>query len=334
MTPSDHTNSQATAIAHPNIALVKYWGKAELSRNLPAVGSVSITLDELSTTTRVEVLAPGADDQFALNGDAEPAMARRSFAFLDQVYGAKRPPLRIDSRNDFPTAAGLASSASGFAALVTAANAALRGGFDQHSLACQAGSGSGSAARSLYGGFVRLDKADDQHADIRVRQLLPHDAFPLVVLVAITSEARKTVGSTEAMEQSRKTSPYYPAWLDSHPADMATAEAAIAQQDFSALARVSEHSCLKMHAVMQASSPALIYWNGASLDCMHRIRELRGDGYGVFFTIDAGPQIKAVCLPSDADVVARELACIDGVKRVLRTSLGPGAHLSSQDSGS
>lgn len=328
MTASDPTISKATAIAHPNIALIKYWGKADLARNLPAVGSISITLDELSTTTQVEVLRKGEQDAFLLNGDDEPAMARRSFAFLDRIYGTDRPPLHINSRNDFPTAAGLASSASGFAALVTAANAALSGGFDRHALASQAGAGSGSAARSMFGGFVRLDKADKEHDDIRVAELLAPEAFPLEVLVAITSESRKSVGSTEAMQQSKMTSPYYAAWVETHAEDMAKAEAAIHAKDFNALAAVSEHSCLKMHAVMQASSPALIYWNGATVDCMRRITELRAEGYGVFFTIDAGPQTKAVCLPADADAVARELACMDGVKRVLRTALGHGARLS------
>lgn len=326
MTVPSPKNTVVTATAQPNIALIKYWGKADPLRNLPAVGSLSITLAELSTTTRVVVSRDGSD-AFRLNGENEPAMAARCFAFIDRLYGSDRPALRIDSRNDFPTAAGLASSASGFAALVVALDALFETGTPRPVLAQQAGAGSGSAARSLFGGFVRLDKPQSDDADIRVTPLLDADQFPLLVLVAITSEHRKHTGSTEAMQLTRDTSPYYPAWLSSHEADMQRASEAIAARDFAALAEVSEHSCLKMHAVMQAARPPLLYWNAATLLCMQRIRELRDEGLEVFFTIDAGPQVKAVCRPECAERVAHELASIDGVSRVLKTALGEGARL-------
>ncbi|MEM7765009.1 MAG: diphosphomevalonate decarboxylase [Pseudomonadota bacterium] len=328
MTASEPTKSAVTAIAHPNIALVKYWGKADGERNLPDVGSISITLDALATRTTVALAESG--DHFSLNESPEPAMSARLFGFLDHFYGADRPTLAVTSFNDFPTAAGLASSASGFAALVVAVDALLHGGHSTPTLAQQAGRGSGSAARSLFGGFVRLDKPTGIDDDITVTELCAAADFPLEVVVAITSEQRKTVGSTEGMRTSKQTSPFYPAWIETHEADMAAAAGAIAQRDFERLANISEHSCLKMHAVMQATRPAMLYWNSATVACMHAVHALRASGTGVFFTIDAGPQVKAVCLPEHASAVADELASINGVQRILRTGLGKGARILSQ----
>ena len=312
-----------TVVAHPNIALVKYWGKADEARNLPAVGSLSLTLAALSTTTH---LAPAADaDTFLLNGAESPDMAARCFAFLDR-YWPGRPALAVDSRNDFPTAAGLASSASGFAALTVAADALLEGGRSREDLARCAGAGSGSAARSLYGGFVRLDPPGEPGADIDVRQVATAEDFPLEVVIAVTSAARKPIGSTEAMRATAATSPYYAAWVDGQGVDLDAAERAVVARDFEALAAVTERSCMKMHAVMLGSDPWLLYWNPATVACIHVVRGLRAAGLGVCFTIDAGPQVKAVCLPGDADAVADALADVDGVTAVLRTGLGPGAH--------
>lgn len=311
-----------TVVAHPNIALVKYWGKADEARNIPAVGSVSLTLSSLSTTTHVAP-AEGAD-RFLLNGAEAPDMAGRCFAFLDR-YWPGRPALAVDTANDFPTAAGLASSASGFAALAVAADALLEGGRSREDLARCAGAGSGSAARSLFGGFVRLDLPREPGEDIDVRQIAPGEAFPLEVVIAVTSAARKPIGSTEAMRRTAATSPYYAAWVDGQAADLDAAERAIAARDFDGLVAVTERSCMKMHAVMLGNDPWLLYWNAATVACIHEIRGLRAAGLGTCFTIDAGPQVKAVCLPGDADAVAEALAAVDGVTEVLRTGLGRGA---------
>ena len=305
--------------------MVKYWGKADRDRNLPAVGSLSITLDELATTTRIAIGDSIDRDSFELNGSAETTMSARLFAFIDQYWPIDRPRLAIRSENNFPTAAGLASSASGFAALVVGLEAIMPQSLSTHALARLAGHGSGSAARSLYGGFVRLDAPVTADDDIEVRQIAGASDFPLEVVVAVTSEARKATGSTSAMLTSADTSPYYPSWVSTHREDLDAADQAVNAKDFAALADISEHSCLKMHAVMQATKPALLYWNAATIDCMHSIAAMRRAGRGVVFTIDAGPQGKAVCLPGDAESVSRELACIEGVKRVIRCGLGQAA---------
>lgn len=307
---------RATARAHPNIALVKYWGKAPGPGNVPAVPSLSITLDTLTTTTTV---AESAADGIRLNG--APTDDPKITAWLEALRREHDvPPLAIDTRNDFPTAAGLASSASGFAALATAIDAALGLGLSRERLAALARQGSASAARSLFGGFAALRGPDWQGEAV-----LDPEAWPLAVVIAVTDAAAKAVGSTEGMRRSAATSPYYPAWVESAGSDFDAALAAVAARDFTALAEVTEHSTLKMHGLMLATRPGLVYWNATTVACLQQVRELRRDGAAVCFTMDAGPQVKAVCLPECRADVAAALGAVPGVREVLVTGLGPGA---------
>ena len=313
---------QATARAQPNIALIKYWGKRDTIRNLPAVGSISITLESLYTETAVAFDDSLSTDELFINGAAAQEALPRISRCLDSVGGERRARARITSETNFPVAAGLASSASGFAAVVVAADAALGLGASVDELATLAGQASGSAARSLYGGFVELANLDD---GIEVATIREPDSWPLRVVVAITSDARKPVGSGEAMERSRESSPFYGRWIEDQAVDLDTARSAIASRDFSALAEVAEHNCLKMHLVMWASRPPAMYWNAATLACMNTVRDLRASGHAVFFTIDAGPQVKAVCLPDDEAAVREALVNTNGVTDVRVSGLGAGA---------
>ena len=320
---------RATAVAHPNIALIKYWGKSEDERNIPAVGSLSITLDGLTTTTAVSFNSDLEEDEFLLGGQAIPKMSGRVSRCLDLVrerVGAQTRA-RVESNNDFPTAAGLASSASGFAALVTAADAAMGVNIPQNELADMARRSSGSAGRSLFGGFVELRLTPDGPLPTETRQILEPFDWPLRVAVAVTDAGPKEIGSTEGMVRTERTSPYYAGWVDSSEDDLAEARTAIARRDFEALAEVSESSCLKMHAVMLSARPGLVYWNGATVECIRKVRKLRADGVPVFFTVDAGPQVKAVCAPEAFDRVAAELAAVEGVSQVLASGLGEGARV-------
>lgn len=321
---------EAAATAQPNIALVKYWGKRDTALNLPAAGSLSITLDALHTRTRIRFDNALAADEIALNGKQDAAQSARISAFLDLFRARAGSSTRasVESVNDFPTGAGLASSASGFAALAVAADHALGLGLEPHELSMLARRGSGSAARSIHGGFVEMaagSRADG--ADAYATPLLDAAAWPLAVVIAITSRTAKTTSSRSGMQASERTSPYYRAWIETVPGDMATARDAVRNRDFESLARVSEASCLAMHAVMLATRPGLVYWNAATVACIHRIRDLRARGTGVFFTIDAGPQVKAVCLPDDAAHVSAALRDVPGVAEVLVSGLGPGARI-------
>ncbi len=315
---------RATAVAHPNIALVKYWGKQDSRRNLPAVGSLSITLDGLHTRTGV-AFEDGLDaDAVTLDGASGGPAGERVIACLDRFR--ERTGIvaraRVESASNFPVAAGLASSASGFAALVAAADAAAGTGLDRKTLARLAGAASGSAARSLFGGFVRLDPPVAGEADISLTHLAAPDEWPLSVVIAVTDPGPKPVGSTAGMLASEATSPYYGAWVGGQGADLDEAAAAVAGRDFERLAAVSEYSCLKMHALTLSARPGILYWKPATLACLQAVRALRAAGHGTFFTVDAGPQVKAVCLPDAAETVADALAAVPGVTGLLRTGLG------------
>ncbi len=315
---------RAEAQAQPNIALIKYWGKRDIEQNLPAVSSLSVTLDSLWTKMAVEFSADLAADELVVNDEQSADMLPRISACLDRVTGEGRMRASVTSECNFPIAAGLASSASAFAALVVAASKAAGFQHDTLSLARLAGAASGSAARSLYGGFVEL-AADDN--DIDLISIADADSWPLHVVVAVTQAGRKPVGSSEAMMRSASSSPFYSSWVEQQASDLATARDAVMEKDFSKLAAVSEHNCLKMHSVMWASRPPIVYWNSATLSCMETIRALQKAGRAVFFTIDAGPQLKAVCLPDEVDTVSSALDACKGVERTMVSGLGAGARL-------
>lgn len=315
---------RALARAQPNIALVKYWGKRDIARNLPATGSLSLTLDSLWTETSVELGAAAAGDSLTVNGADRPSMLPRVSRCLDHVLGSGRPRARVHSESNFPLGAGLASSASAFAALVVAADSAAGRCRDALTLARLAGAASGSAARSLFEGIVALDCGGDE---IGVRSIAATGDWPLAVVIAINEAAPKPLSSGEAMIRCAATSPFYQCWVDRQEADLEAARQAVAGRDFAVLARIAEHNCLKMHSVMWTSRPAIVYWNDATIACMETVRRLQREGLDVFFTIDAGAQVKAVCPPQSADAVRDALQDTPGVTRVMTSGLGAAARI-------
>ena len=313
--------------ARANIALIKYWGKADSDLNIPAVGSISMTLDRLWSDTAVEFDETLPADVLILDGESRPEQLVRVSRSLDlfRERAGVATSARVVSDNNFPTGAGLASSASGFAALAAAAAQALQLELSPRELSVLARQGSGSAARSIFGGYVQMyaGSAPDG-SDSFAEPLLAGDAWPLEVVIAITGREEKQVGSTAGMERSASTSPYYPAWVATSESDLRAGRDAILAHDFDALAEVAEHSCLKMHAAALANRPPLIYWNPATVACMQAIKALRAAGQPVFFTIDAGPQLKAICMPSARDEVVGTLRDAPGVIDVIASGLGPG----------
>lgn len=295
-----------------------------MGENLPAVGSISVTLESLWTRMSVEFDEGLEEDRLVVNGEPQPGMLPRVSRCLDHLAGPGRAPADVVSESNFPMAAGLASSASAFAALVVAADAAAGASHDRAFLSREAGRASGSAARSLFGGIARLRPGSGR---IEVETLLAPQEWPLKVVVAVTDEAAKPVGSGEAMIRCAGTSPFYASWVEQQSHDLAVATDAIERRDFAALAAIAEHNCLKMHSVMWAARPPVVYWNHTTLACMKAVRDLQSQGQAVFFTIDAGPQLKAVCLPESAAPVSEALSGIAGVRRVIESNLGRGARL-------
>jgi len=308
-----------TAQAHPNIALVKYWGKQDAPGNLPAAPSLSITLDTLQTTTCVTTTT-GSDTLFLDNKESNDQKIAHCLATLRATYDI--PHLEVRTENNFPTAAGLASSASGFAALMTAIDRECGLELGSDTLSDLARRASGSAARSIFGGYVALEGPA-----WTARSILAAADWPLRVVVAITSEQKKVTSSSAGMMLTKDTSPYYSAWVSSTHTDFQQGLRCVAEQNFAELAALAEFSCLKMHGLMLSTNPGLIYWNAATVGCIQALRELRHSGVPVFFTIDAGPQVKAICLPEAESEVRQTLEAITGVQRVLAAGLGAGARV-------
>ncbi|MGH1340578.1 MAG: diphosphomevalonate decarboxylase [Nannocystales bacterium] len=321
----------ATATAHSNIALVKYWGKradVDPTLNLPAVGSLSMTLDGLRTVTTVTAAAADSFvlDEAVVSGKPE----QKVYAHLDRLWASAhetpRPTCAVTSINHLPTAAGLASSASGFAALTMAAATAFELDLTTERLSEFSRMGSGSAARSIFGGFVRLDAGQsDDGRDCVARPLPGADAWPLRLVVVQTTRGVKPVGSTEGMQASRDTSPYYQPWVDTSIQDLDAAQAAIEARDLPRLGAIVEHSCFKMHACMMATVPPIVYWKPASLGAIHAVWAAREDGVHGYVTMDAGPHVKVLCLADDAEAIATRCRAVPGVEEVTICKPGPAA---------
>ncbi|MCB9595422.1 MAG: diphosphomevalonate decarboxylase [Sandaracinaceae bacterium] len=318
---------KATAVARANIALAKYWGKSDDALNLPAVPSVSLTLDPLVTETTVELDEGLDDDVFELDGQpAKDGETKRVRALLDEVraLAGVTTRARVTSRNRFPTAAGLASSASGFAALAGAASAAV--GLDDSAavLSARARRASASAARSIFGGVVELPAGVPGDDALAARPIAAADHWDLRVVVAITASGRKSIGSRDAMGESRRSSPYYGAWVEHAATSTRAICDALLARDFAALAPLVEQSFLAMHAVGMAGIPSVLYWQPGSVAAIRTIQGLRADGLDVCATMDAGPHVKAVCTAAAAPSVREALAATDGVLDTLEARIGPG----------
>jgi len=323
--------SEAWAVAHPNVALSKYWGKREGGGKIPAVPSLSVTLAGLETRTHVRFDASIAEDRFVLDGvDADASSRGRVVELLDRVRAAAGESRRAEvrSKNDFPTASGLASSASGFAALALAASRAARLDWDASRVSDLARRSSASAARSVFGGFVELAAGAASASDtdlLAAHPVAAADHLPLTVLVCVTTEGRKAVGSSEGMARTMAVSPYASAWLDEAPRIHARLRDALLARDFVALGALAEASALAMHA--SAIAAGVTYWNGATLETLAALRALRAAGTPAFASIDAGPHVKVLVRPDDAGRVHRVLSAVPGVLRILEARAGEGATL-------
>ena len=315
----------ATAIAHPNFALIKYWGKSNVGGNIPAMSSLAITLDSMISETTVSFPDDLKLDTWILNEVEQPSLGQIQppCEHLKKISPIDQPCL-IESKNNFPTAAGLASSASGIASLVSALDKVLGTKLSKQQMIEVAMLGSGSAARSLFPGFVLLDV---KGKDISCETILEAEEWPLNVIVCVTSTNQKTMSSRQGMEISRKTSPIYSDWVSNHQQDIELALQAIAEKNFHQLGKIAEQNCLKMHQVMKTSQPSIDYWNLATHTCVENVKDMQGKGMPVFFTIDAGPQVKIICEPDVSKEVVTLMEKLGGVRSIIESCLGKGARI-------
>jgi len=317
-----------TAIAHPNIALIKYWGNRDNALRLPANSSLSMNLAALATTTTVEFHPDLNADGVTIDDAEATASAReRVIKHLDRVraLASINTKASVISRNNFPAGTGLASSASAFAALTVAACAAAGLQLSTDALSRLARRASGSACRSVPGGYVLWDSCNVDDCSYG-RTIAPPDHWDLHDVIAIVESAHKATGSTEG-HAIAGTSPLQAARVASTPGRLERCRAAILARDFPALADVIEQDALAMHAVMMTSVPSLLYWRPATLAVMQAVRAWRTDGLAVAFTIDAGPNVHCICPAESSAQVERLVRAIPGVERVLVSAVGGGSHV-------
>lgn len=308
----------AAALAHPNIAFIKYWGLEDETRRIPANGSISMNIGCLATKTSVEFDPHLTEDTFTLNGEIVSGQGLvRVQGFMDRIRRLAQQAIyaHITSENNFPIGAGLASSASGFAALALAGTAAIGLDFTERQLSSLARFGSGSACRSIPGGFVEW-LVDPLTGDSYACSIAPPDHWDLVDCIAILSSQHKPVGSQAGMRLAA-TSPLQEARLLDADRRLAICREAILSRDFNALAKVTELDSNMMHAVMMTSDPPLYYWLPSSLEIMAAVKAWQAEGIPVTFTLDAGPNVHMITTRAAMREVITRLRRIPAVLEVL-----------------
>ncbi len=333
---------KATVEAAANIAFIKYWGARDLESALPANASVSMTLDRCRARTTVDYLSPegassdGEDEVLLAAPGGELAPASEAFAtgvrrHLDRLrrWAGVEGPFRVATRNNFPTGAGIASSAAGFAALAAAVAASLERRPEPAELSLLARlSGSGSAARSAMGGFVRWP-AEDLDPESPAVALAPADHWPLCDLVAVVDAESKGVSSREGHRRA-PTSPHFAARQQRLGDRLAAVEEAIRERDLERLGPIVEREAVELHLIAMSSRPPIFYWRPGTLEVLEAVRGLRADGVGAWSTMDAGPNVHVLCEPADEEAVAAVLAALPAVGSLLRDRVGSGPRVSEE----
>ncbi|HAQ4489120.1 TPA: diphosphomevalonate decarboxylase [Enterococcus faecium] len=315
------------ARAYTNIALIKYWGKKNEELILPMNNSLSLTLDAFYTETEVIFSDSYMVDEFYLDGTLQDEKATKKVSqFLDLFRKEAGLSLKasVISQNFVPTAAGLASSASGLAALAGACNTALKLGLDDLSLSRFARRGSGSACRSIFGGFVEWEKGHDDLSSYA--KPVPSDSFEddLAMVFVLINDQKKEVSSRNGMRRTVETSSFYQGWLDSVEGDLYQLKQAIKTKDFQLLGETMERNGLKMHGTTLAAQPPFTYWSPDSLKAMDAVRQLRKQGIPCYFTMDAGPNVKVLVENSHLSEVQEIFTKLFSKEQVITAHAGPG----------
>ena len=317
------TKRTSSAVASPNIALIKYWGNRDHELRLPSNGSISLTLGGLETRTTVTFDETLPFDCLTVDGSQpnNSALVRVS-EHLDRIrqLAGIHTPARVESRNNFPAGVGIASSASAFAALTLAGTAAADLSLNPKELSRLARLGSGSACRSIFGGYVEW-YAGETHADSHAEPLAPPEHWDLIDLIAVISREHKGIGSTQGHTLA-DTSPLQSARVTDALRRLNICRDALLHRDFPTLASIVEQDNNLMHAVMFTSIPALIYWLPTTIEVMQAVTTWRAEGLEVCYTIDAGPNVHCLCTKQHADQVEERLSHLTGGIDLLRAHPG------------
>jgi len=322
---------KATATANANIALVKYWGKRSSDPILPQNGSISMTCDGMTTTTTVEFSDKYKEHTVIINDEEFKKDEKDIHGHIDRIckLAGINKHAKVISESNFPVAAGLASSASGFSALTMAATAAAGLKLNPKELSIITRQGSGSACRSIFGGFVEWYRGQkDDGSDSYAESIADKKHWPeFRMLATIVEVKKKPVSSRGGMAQTVATCPYYKDWLATVDDDLKNVREGIHKKNFIKVAETSEFNCLKMHATMITTKPPIIYWIPATMEIIHAVRQMREDEIQAYFTMDAGPNVKILCLEKDVNEIKKRVSELDGVVDIILCKPGDGAKL-------
>ncbi len=327
---------KATAIAPANIAFIKYWGKADDTLRLPFNSSISMNLSECVTTTTVEFSKDFSCDDVAFlealttitrprkNCQSEIERVNRHLGRIRKIAGSTLFA-KVITKNSFPVGAGIASSASGLAALTVAAAAALGLSLSEKELSTLARLGSGSACRSIPDGFVLWQKGRSSQTSYAV-SLYPHDYWELRDILVITQASQKKISTTEGMDNVR-TSSFWTRRLRDMQGKIKAVKRALVEKDFKMLGEIIEAEAVNMHAVMMTQRPPLFYWNGATMEMIHSVQKWREEGVPVYFTIDAGPNVHLICEAKNQDIIVEKVTSLSSVEQIIINKPVRGAHV-------
>jgi diphosphomevalonate decarboxylase len=320
---------KSSAVANANIALVKYWGKRDSKLILPTNSSISMTCDSLTTTTTVEFSDNYDKDTILLNDEELAKDEKGVYAHLDKIrkLAGIKQNAKVISESNFPVAAGLASSASGLAALTLAATRATGLELSEKELTILARQGSGSASRSITEGFAEWYKGEKEDgSDSFARTIAPKNYWEeFRMIVTLVKESKKKVSSRTGMTQTIETSPYYQGWLDEIDEDLKKMREGIKNKALTTVGSVAEYNSLKMHCTMMTTKPPIMYWIPATVEIMNAVQTWREEGLESYFTIDAGPNVKILCLEKDVEKVKEKIESLDGVIKTIVCKPGDAA---------
>ena len=314
-----------TARAHTNIALVKYWGKKDQKLIIPQTDSLSLTLNEFYADTGVEFRDDLTADDIEIDGQPVTGhSAEKVKDFLDHIrqISGNHNYAKVISTNHVPVSAGLASSASAFAALATAASKAAGLNLDRRSLSRLARRGSGSATRSIYGGLVEWHRGTDDQSSF-AEPIMEKVDFGIEMIAILINTTKKKISSRQGMQSSVESSPYYPTWRKVVAHDME----AISNKDIDQIGHIAEENALRMHALTLSADPGYTYFNGDTIHAIQAINDLRSQGVSCYYTMDAGPNVKVIYDQKDRKKIVQYLGNLFGKERLIISQPGPGVEI-------
>ncbi|AIW11602.1 diphosphomevalonate decarboxylase [Streptococcus pyogenes] len=291
-----------TVTSYANIAIIKYWGKENQAKMIPSTSSISLTLENMFTTTSVSFLPDTAtSDQFYINGVLQNDEEHTKIStIIDQFRQPGQAFVKMETQNNMPTAAGLSSSSSGLSALVKACDQLFDTQLDQKALAQKAKFASGSSSRSFFGPVAAWDK--DSGAIYKVETDLK-----MAMIMLVLNAAKKPISSREGMKLCRDTSTTFDEWVEQSAIDYQHMLTYLKTNNFEKVGQLTEANALAMHATTKTTNPPFSYLTKESYQAMEAVKELRQEGFACYFTMDAGPNVKVLCLEKDLAQLAERL---------------------------